>query len=102
MDLGQTLDLRAPSKRQQEWEHMNRAEKKHALYLHFEMKDNASLTPAIIKRTATAPNGVGRILGTSGRLQGVKTTNVTKGSSNTTCPISYTAFFHSIVADIFF
>lgn len=33
MDLRQTLDLRAPSKRQQEWEHMNRAEKKHALYL---------------------------------------------------------------------
>lgn len=33
MDLRQTLDLRAPSKRQQKWEHMNRAEKKHALYL---------------------------------------------------------------------
>ena len=33
MDLRQTLDLRAPSKRQQEWEHMNRAEKKHELYL---------------------------------------------------------------------
>ena len=33
MDLRQTLDLRAPSKRQQEWEHMNRTEKKHALYL---------------------------------------------------------------------
>ena len=33
MELRQTLDLRAPNKRQQEWEHMNRAEKKHALYL---------------------------------------------------------------------
>lgn len=33
MDHRQTLDLRAPSKRQQEWERMSRIEKKHALYL---------------------------------------------------------------------
>lgn len=33
MNLRQTLDLRAPSKRQQEWKQMNHAEKKHALYL---------------------------------------------------------------------
>ena len=33
MDARQALDFHTPSKRQQEWEHMNRAEKKHALYL---------------------------------------------------------------------
>ncbi len=33
MDNRQALDLRAPSKRQQEWEHMSREEKKHTLYL---------------------------------------------------------------------
>ena len=33
MDNRQALDLRAPSKRQQEWEHMSRGEKKHTLYL---------------------------------------------------------------------
>ncbi len=33
MDLRQTLDFHTPSKRRQEWEHMNREEKKHALYL---------------------------------------------------------------------
>lgn len=33
MDLRQSLDFRTPSKCSQEWEHMNREEKKHALYL---------------------------------------------------------------------
>ncbi len=33
MDNKQALDLHAPSKRQQEWEHMSREEKNHALYL---------------------------------------------------------------------
>ena len=33
MDNRHALDLHAPSKRQQEWEHMSREEKNHALYL---------------------------------------------------------------------
>lgn len=33
MDNRQALDLHAPSKRQQELEHMSREEKNHALYL---------------------------------------------------------------------
>ena len=33
MDNRQVLDLHAPSKRQQEWEHMSREEKNHTLYL---------------------------------------------------------------------
>lgn len=33
MDNRQSLDLHAPSKRRQEWEHMSREEKKHTLYL---------------------------------------------------------------------
>ena len=33
MDNRQALDLHAPSKRQQEWEHMSREEKNHTLYL---------------------------------------------------------------------
>lgn len=33
MDNRQALDLHAPSKLQQEWEHMSREEKNHTLYL---------------------------------------------------------------------
>ena len=33
MDNRQSLNLHAPSKRQQEWEHMSREEKNHTLYL---------------------------------------------------------------------
>ena len=33
MDARQTLDFHTPSKRQQEWDHMSREEKNHALYL---------------------------------------------------------------------
>ena len=33
MDARQALEFHTPSKRQQKWKRMNRAEKKHALYL---------------------------------------------------------------------